>query len=214
MKFATLEKFRCVCGRGAFSEKLIEEVFERLVAKYSEEHRKYHNLVHVEKMLGEKNRLSPDDDALELAIWFHDVIYDPKSAENERLSADYFLSELGSCFQLDFSAEVEGLIMATDHRVDRAGTEREDLLIDIDLSILAASEEDYDLYAKAIREEYSFVPDKDFKEGRSKVLRAFLEKRIFFTEHYRELEECARRNLLREISVLEANSATLTDGME
>src|SRR4051794_22476684 len=65
-------------------------VFDRLVAAYSEPHRHYHNLEHIAEMLRVVDRLSKfaaDPDAVRLAVWFHDAVYDPRAKDNEKLSA-------------------------------------------------------------------------------------------------------------------------------
>src|SRR6478735_9180828 len=62
-------------------------VFDRLVAAYSEPHRHYHTLEHLAEVFRVVGRLGGGP-AVELAVWFHDAVYDPRSADNEGLSAD------------------------------------------------------------------------------------------------------------------------------
>jgi predicted metal-dependent HD superfamily phosphohydrolase len=69
---------------------------------------------------------------------------------------------------------------------------------------LGADPKRYERYAKAIREEYAFVPEPDYRVARVKVLRSFLDReRIYLTDRmYAVGEEFARQNILAEISIL------------
>lgn len=77
---------------------------EKISQLYSEPHRAYHNMTHVQDVIASLDFLidgvdAPKDDAsteeeeaiLILAAFFHDVIYNPKSSTNEKDSADLFL---------------------------------------------------------------------------------------------------------------------------
>ena len=202
MKYATYNYFVKLCDKHGVPQVHSQRVFDDLVKRYSESHRKYHTLDHVELMLSFKHEIMPVDDELELAIFFHDVIYDPESRDNERLSADYFLRCFDGFIWGEFASEVERLILATDHRSPRRGTNREDLLIDIDLSIFCTENDVYEVYQKAIREEYGHLSDESYNAGRAKVLNRFLEKPIYGTRYFRALEEQARENLTKELESL------------
>ena len=181
----------------------MHKVFQDLTSKYAEEHRSYHNLAHIDRLLRLHSDCVAIDDEIVMAIWFHDAIYDPKAKHNERLSADFFLSEFSHYVWDDFSREVERLIMATDPARARRGTNREDLMIDLDRSILGAEPAEYLEYSLAIRKEYDFVADSAFCLGRSKILRYFLSQDIFLTDHFKHLEKQARTNLEQELERLE-----------
>jgi predicted metal-dependent HD superfamily phosphohydrolase len=75
------------------------------------------------------------------------------------------------------------------------------VLLDADLAILGAPAADYRAYARAIRQEYAWVPDEHYRTGRQEVLRSFLQReRIYKTEQlHQESEAQARRNLEEEI---------------
>jgi predicted metal-dependent HD superfamily phosphohydrolase len=77
------------------------------------------------------------------------------------------------------------------------------LVVDIDLAVLAADSASYDAYAAAVRREYASVPDQAFREGRTVVLRGFLERpAIYATPAIHDLRERpARANLRRELQV-------------
>ena len=184
-------------------------IFDDLVLRYDEPHRHYHTLEHVAEMLRIVPRIAPvgtDVFAIQLAVWFHDVVYDPRSETSEIDSTEYartVLARLGLP-----SPTIIDLILSTDHRVaidPRAPVEFQ-ILHDADLAILGASSDRYDRYAADIRKEYSHVPDDHYRDGRRRVLRHFLERTptIYTTKRMREDgEAAARQNLARELSDLQ-----------
>ena len=92
------------------------------------------------------------------------------------------LSELG-CPEPK-SNSIRDLILITRHDKKPATTD-EQLIVDIDLSILGQPPDIYDKYEKNIRAEYSWVPAEAFRVGRSNILRGFLEKSsIYYTERF------------------------------
>ena len=72
-------------------------VFDRLVSAYSEPHRFYHTLEHLSEMFKVAARLSDAADnaaPVQLGIWFHDAVYDPRVTDNEERSAALAITEL------------------------------------------------------------------------------------------------------------------------
>jgi predicted metal-dependent HD superfamily phosphohydrolase len=163
---------------------------------YAESHRAYHNAEHVRAVLHALDSRQVLTPVLALAVWGHDLIYDPRKHDNEQQSADVFdgwLAEQGA--PADLRAEVHALILATRHAAP-AATRPEALLIDADLSILGADAEAFAAYDAAIRREYGHVPGLLYRMGRKKILRGFLEReRIFTTLEFAGLEAQARVNL-------------------
>jgi len=202
MKYTTYDQFVKICDRHGVPQVHSQRVYDDMIKRYGESHRSYHTLEHVESMLTYKHEIMPLDDELELAILFHDVIYDPQSQENERNSSDYFLRCFDGFIWGEFASEVERLILATDHGCKRRGTNREDLLIDLDLSIFSAYAVDYDRYSQGIREEFKHLSDEVYVKGRTRVLQKFLNKPIYGTRYFRPKEELARKNLERELESL------------
>lgn len=146
--------------------------------------RRYHTLTHVEAVLDEIDRLLPhepaaDREAVRLAAWYHDVVYDPTvgGGRNEADSAERARRELGALELAEpLAAEVDRLVRLTvGHRVDAADRSGA-VLVDADLAILAADVEVYDRYAAAVRDEYGHVPDEFWRVGRADVLRSFLDQ--------------------------------------
>lgn len=188
------------------NSKDLEELFSDVSAKYQEGHRAYHNLTHIAECLSELQTIevSKDDRTnIEFAIWFHDVIYDPKSKSNEEDSADYFLSN-SSVLGLsnDRVSKIAEYIRATkQHQPTLQNDQALRYFLDIDLSILGAEEARFFEYDSAIRAEYSWVPGLIYSPKRKKVLRAFVERAPIFQtlEFQSRYESRARVNLQKII---------------
>jgi predicted metal-dependent HD superfamily phosphohydrolase len=184
-----------------------EVLFRDLIARYSERHRKYHTVQHLEECFDKLQELRADavhPEEIELALWFHDAIYDVKRQDNEERSADWARDTvLAAGLSAAIAERVHALVMVTRHNaVPRAVDER--ILVDVDLSILGAEQERFDEYERQVREEYSWVPDLLFRSKRRKILEEFLERpAIFNTERFRTSYEAqARQNLARSIKKL------------
>jgi predicted metal-dependent HD superfamily phosphohydrolase len=145
-------------------------------------------------------------DLIEVALWFHDAIYDPRSSDNEERSARWVGEALPAAgIPTAVAAEVARLVRLTrDHAPapDEAGR----LLCDIDLSILGRPAEVFEAYQRRIRAEYAWVPDAAYRQGRSRILANLLGRDpLFQTEPYRRrFEATARANLRRALAELDA----------
>ena len=181
-----------------------EEVRSALVAAYPEPQRRYHTLQHLTECLEwfELVREIPKHASeVELALWFHDAIYDVKGSDNEMRSADWATVELVNAGAApEVVGRVSALILATRHTAVPTDLD-EQVLVDIDLAILGACEPRFAEYGQQIRNEYAFVPDGLFKQRRRALLLSFLDRpRIYSTSHFHELlEERARENLRRAV---------------
>ncbi len=186
--------------------------FDRLVAAYSGPDRHYHSLEHLSEMFRVAGRLAAhteDSPALQLAIWFHDVVYDPRAKDSEARSAEMageLLAPLG--VPTATIEKMQRLVRATAHLLATEPPSDSDtaVLLDADLAILGASEERYRRYAADIHKEYAFVPEADYRTGRAMVLKRFLARpRIFLHQvMVEEGDERARLNLRAELAQLEA----------
>src|SRR5262245_32492135 len=98
---------------------LIESLFNSIVEHYSARERAYHNLSHIQSLLSLSESLLDkiqDRDALYFAVWFHDVIYDTKSSDNEEKSAELAVEALASLGVLEQTiAAARDMILATKH---------------------------------------------------------------------------------------------------
>jgi predicted metal-dependent HD superfamily phosphohydrolase len=184
-----------------------EPTWQQLATHYNEPHRHYHTQGHIAACLSwldQYRHLAADPLCLELALWAHDVIYDPRAGDNEARSADWFAQQFADSDLTDQQlARVHELILATVHPHPPTDPDMA-LLQDIDLSILGADAELYDRYEGWIRREYEFVPEAAFRKGRSAVLQSFLDQAVIYhTVELRErLEVSARDNLKRALTEL------------
>lgn len=183
-------------------------VFGEIIQRYrTGDGRSYHNIVHISRMLAfvDKFRhLSKNDLLLKAAIFGHDIVYVPGSQTNEEDSAEVFGRMMNRMdvrgWKID---ETERLIRVTKkHKTDEDDTNGK-IMIDADFSIFAASEADYDEYARGVWQEYvgsGRIPEASFRQGRKKLIEGWLsQERIFLTpEISAQLEPQARSNLQRE----------------
>lgn len=168
-----------------------------LVARWSEPHRHYHNLDHLQACLDEI-----DDPVTRLAVWGHDAIYDPRSHANEERSALLLTHLLHRCAlpkaQIDEAAR---LVRLTKGHAVVPDDERGMMLADADLNVLTRPWPGYLSYVDAIRKEYAHVTEQLWRAGRAAILRGLLDLPAMFHLHP-EREEPARANINRELTQL------------
>jgi len=182
-------------------------VFDELIQAYSSAERFYHNLTHIADCLSMFDRtksLAAHPEEVELAIWFHDAVYDTRKGDNEQKSAAWAgkvicQSGLGG----DVVERVSGVILATRHNTEVGDTDAQ-LMVDLDLSIFGADAEPFWRYEENIRKEYAWVPESLFRHKRVEILQGFLSRAyIYYHKQYREaLEEKARLNLQQAVAKL------------
>ena len=186
-----------------------QAIFNDLEARYGAPDRHYHDRRHIAaclELLDSVRHLANDPDAIELAIWFHDAVYDTRRQDNEEASArlaDAALQRLGIAPSV--RQRVYDLVLATRHSAPPSDSDSA-LLLDMDLSTLGQPAALFDTYEAAIRREYAWVPETDFRMGRTKLLRSFLAREpIYSTPYFRDqFETMARENLTRSIAKLGA----------
>lgn len=190
------------------SPALLAQLYER----YGEPHRAYHTLEHVRACLAHFDTvrsLLRQPAHVELAIWFHDVVYDPHAADNEAQSARWAQNALldGGASPAD-AQRVATLIRLTKHHAPPHDDSDAHLLLDVDLAILGAEPTAFDAYERQIRQEYAWVPWPEFVRRRAEILRGFLARpTIYRTEPFQQqLETPARQNLERSIARLSPSS--------
>lgn len=190
-------------------------LYEALSVAYSEPGRYYHSARHIDaclSQLGTVRHFAHRPAEIEIAIWFHDAVYDTRRSDNEVRSAAWAREYLvASGAGPDTVQRIEDMILAT--RTHEASAPDAALMLDIDLGILGASHEAFADYDAAIREEYAWVTEEDYRSGRAEVLRGFLRRpHIYHTAHFRQrYESAARHNLSTRIAEL-SEGASVNQG--
>ena len=184
-----------------------------VVAAWSEPHRRYHDLAHLAAVLGIVGALAEsahDPDAVRLAAWYHDVVYDPQRTDNEQVSAERARAGLRGLVDDARLAETERLVLLTAGHDPAPGDANGAVLCDADLAVLASPPEAYAAYASAVRAEYGHLPDDVFATGRAAVL----EQLLALPALYRlpavaeQWTARARANLTAELTLLRARAAS------
>jgi len=172
----------------------------QLLDCYCEPHRHYHTLQHLQECLSALEpalSLATHAGEVELALWFHDAIYNPKAHDNELRSAEWAAQTLlARGTPAGVARRVHTLILASAHASPPQGPDAQ-LLVDVDLSILGTAEPRFSEYHAQVRAEYQWVPEPTYLSKRRDVLQGFLDRSpIFNTQYFRaRLEMNARRNL-------------------
>ena len=187
-------------------------LWQDIAAQYGATQRAYHDLNHLRQLFVQFEQVKHDLHApsiIALALYYHDVIYEPSRSDNELRSAEYAFAALSPYLRLPQCQHVYALIMMTaTHQLgelsDPDKVSDAAYMLDMDLSILSTPWHEYQQYAQAVRQEYHQVPLADYRLGRTQVLTALLSRsRLYLTNYYyQRLEIQARDNIKREISLL------------
>ncbi|MBV6626061.1 MAG: HD domain-containing protein [Rivularia sp. (in: Bacteria)] len=183
--------------------------FSQIVESYSHPNRYYHNLEHIYHVLEVTQTLKCqteycDIKTVQLAGWFHDIVYDTKAKDNEEKSAEYAVKLLSSLsIPSNVIENVKKLILATKNHQMLNYDINAQILLDADLAILGSNPDEYNRYARAIRQEYIWVPELEYRAARKQILQHFLQRRnIYFTQIMQQVKETsARNNLNTEIEL-------------
>lgn len=176
-----------------------KKILNRLIAAYSEKQRAYHTVQHIYECLNllESIRSELNDaHAVALALWFHDAIYDPKAKDNELKSAELFEQYMAQYLPVNTVQKIKRWILATQKH---ALTNETDLqfLLDIDLSILAATPKRFIQYEQQIQKEYAWVDPEVYLIKRKEVLVHFYQSEPLYQTTYfqKNFELNAKQNL-------------------
>lgn len=182
-------------------------VGQGLLHAWAEPHRTYHSPTHLRDVLDKVDALAAyaeNPDAVRLAAWYHDAVYDGRPDDEERSArrAEHELAALGVAPAM--VEEVARLVRMTVTHDPAPGDRNAEVLSDADLSALAVSAEDYRRNSAAIRAEYAHIPEHVFAKGRIQVLTALLgSPGVFRTADGRaRWEAAARENMLAELAAL------------
>jgi predicted metal-dependent HD superfamily phosphohydrolase len=192
-----------------------------LLARYAGPARAYHGLAHLAAVLQHVAELAAAEGSLmsdaeratvELAVFFHDAVYETSQADARGLSNEDASAELAAAVLAPLAvpaaitAGVARLVRLTATHDPAPGDTAGAVLCDADLAILAAAPPDYAAYVQAVRTEYAAVPDADFRAGRTRLLAALLDRPAIYrtTSGHQRWEAAARANVAAEVAYLRA----------
>jgi len=187
-----------------------DNLLGKLLACYSEPHRKYHTLDHLKECFAQLKtfRSTAEHPAeIELALWFHDAIYKTTRKDNEEKCARWAKEcALSNGLASDVADRIHDLVMVTKHTI-APRSQDEKLIADIDLGILGAPPERFALYEQQVNAEYWWVPGLLYRIMRRNVLMTFLSrKKIYHTDEFQCLcETQARENIQHSLSHIWVN---------
>ena len=162
-------------------------IFEVIYRAYSEGHRKYHNVRHlcdVLMCLDRFKHLLYHPDLVELALFYHDIVYEIGSGRNEVLSVELFDDHFYDHLSDGDRSRVKSLIMATE-----IGSLPErymdcNYIADIDKAMMGGDPDDFKRNSLLIHEEYNVFSDNEFYEGRRKILMRLLNEGVYKTRFF------------------------------
>lgn len=207
-----------ICAKQNVASTTTSIWWDIVVQRYSEPQRAYHTMEHISELvehlrLANEHGCIKDPVAIGFALFFHDIVYDPKAKDNEEQSVAAFsqFCDAAHTFQKSQIDKICDVIIATKDHVRTPVTADSDVLhfLDMDLGILAAPHSRFVEYGRQIRAEYSHLDDCTFVAGRTAVLKHFLGvtplfKTTFFQHRW---ETLARKNLEWEINELACRAA-------
>lgn len=182
-----------------------------LTTLYTQPHRKYHNINHINDCLTELEQFPAnclegfsyrDRQIVEASIWYHDAVYNPYSTMNEANSAK-LISER---YQYALFEDISKTVLATAKHLQT----QTDLLLatqvmlDIDLSGLGKPWAIYVKNGFNIRDEYYNTTDYDFLHGRMKFLETINNRETFYYTNYfkNKYHEQSKLNVEHEIRII------------
>ena len=203
------KRFLDLCARnaGQANGRAFDAWFDAIAGHYRESHRRYHTPEHVDHCLRQFDLVGgmlEEPDAVELAVWYHDAVFDTEGTDNELRSAQLFEAHASQCMAPTLVRTVHGLIMVTVHSREEPTTRDQCFMVDIDLSSFGLPWLEFLRDSVAVREESPHLSDEVFYAKQRKFLTTLLSREHFyFTAFFRERhEQRARDNVSRYLASL------------
>jgi predicted metal-dependent HD superfamily phosphohydrolase len=186
-------------------------IHQRLVNAYNEPQRHYHTLAHIGHCLSifdQCKSLVSNPDALEIAVWFHDVIFEPGKPDNEALSAELYQAVSAQAHDIEFRELVGRLIMATLHDGCSLDDSDAGYMVDIDLSSFGLPWKDFLRDSQNLRKESAHLSDAEYYRKQGDFQTCLLARpRFYLTDFFcQRYERQARDNLTRHFAQVDGNS--------
>ena len=199
----------------AIEPAILKALWQDIAVRYNESQRAYHSLQHIQQLFLQFEKIKHqlhEPHIIALALYYHDIIYDPRRSDNELKSAEYAVEALKGYLSAEQCQHIYALIMMTaTHELheclDKDTVSDAAYLLDMDLSILGTPWSEYQVYAQAVRQEYRHIANEDYRTGRIAVLQKLLAHPVLYLTAYyhNQFEVQARDNIKREISLLHAS---------
>ncbi|WAI86992.1 hypothetical protein SC65A3_00442 [Psychrobacter sp. SC65A.3] len=199
----------------AIEPAILKALWQDIAVRYNESQRAYHSLQHIQQLFLQFEKIKHqlhEPHIIALALYYHDIIYDPRRSDNELKSAEYAVEALKGYLSAEQCQHIYALIMMTaTHELheclDTDTVSDAAYFLDMDLSILGTPWSEYQVYAQAVRQEYRHIANEDYRTGRIAVLQKLLAHPVLYLTAYyhNQFEVQARDNIKREISLLHAS---------
>ena len=184
------------------------QVWNSVIEHHSEGHRRYHDKKHLAfclQQLDSAAHLVEDRVAVEMAIWFHDIVYQPDAGDNEENSATLFRYLVTPYLQPDLINKVCKIILATKH-IDAPENADQAFMLDIDLSSMGLPWKYFCRDANDLRTESSNTSNRRYYSEKLKFYDVLLKKpTIYYSDFFSELYEGqARKNIVSYSTLLKS----------
>lgn len=189
------------------SGKVFDSYWKEIVEAYSAPTRQYHtfeHLTYVYRQLEQCPQKAANREAIQFALFYHDLVYEIPNTENEERSAEIAAQRMKGLGIAQESIDlcVSHILATKTHK--KSGNPDTDLFCDADIAVLGEPPEIYTAYCKKVHAEFKDTPPADFARGRIRELEKLLDMEpMYKTLHFRQkYEVSARRNLMEEIGDL------------
>ena len=200
-------RFESLWSRCCPAESSAESLFNGIRASYAEPHRRYHTGAHIEHCLRQldlgRDEMGADADAIEMALWFHDVEYDPGDANNELKSAERFKRIAVGKLNPDLIEQIYRLILSTIHNGPPQAVD-EQYVVDIDLSGFGLPWPEFVKDSINVRNEFPSLTDCEFAKNNGGFLKRLLGRPSVYSSEFfkKRYEHQARENMEKQIAFL------------
>jgi len=196
------DRFFNLCHKYRSDNNIVNPLYKDLLLNYTSKDRHYHNLEHIKSIFKALDGIELSD-ALEFAIFYHDIIYDVKSNKNEELSALFCKNALRK-LDVPCGIIVKAIKIILDTKKHIPTINDSKYMIDADLFTFANDYSEYMTTADKIRKEYLIYSDKVYINSRIEFLKSLLNReKIYLTKEFKKYEKKARKNIYLEIQELE-----------
>ncbi len=188
-----------------FIDPQVDDIYNHLASRYNEPHRFYHTAAHIDQCLGHLDNacaISGGCDLAELAIWFHDAIYDVEARDNEQKSAAWFAECAKNSLPDQMIEQVSQCVLSTAHQTPPVDNLCK-LVVDVDLCGLGQDWSGFVRDGDNIRMENSGMRTDDYVKSQIVFMEKLLgRERIYATEYFNScFEVSARSNISRQLAI-------------